>query len=66
MSGELCSSACGFCGRCDPAWEEPEAEERDDDFDSLAAETDELIKRATNEELYLKALRRWFRQKEAA
>lgn len=70
MAGEACSRACSFCGRCDQPWDvEPEEliDEPDADFEeSMREATEDLIRRANNEELYLRGVRRWFRQTDAA
>ena len=67
MAGDYCTMAsCGFCGRCDAPWD-TEPEEIDDEPDaefqaSLMEATEEMIRRATNEETYLRAARGWFKE----
>lgn len=70
MAGELCNRGCGFCGRCDAPWDaepEPIDDEPDAEFhESMAEATEELIRKANNDEIYTAAVRRWFRQTDVA
>lgn len=75
MAAEYCSMAsCGLCGRCDASWDrEPEDDPRDEheeEFDAslldMPLPSEEAIRRANNDELYIAAVRRWFRQTDVA
>lgn len=78
MAGELCSRACGFCGRCDadddrgpwtPVVCTDCGETFDLDVDQQGRACDTCLEKrrhARNELVYLAAIRRWFRRTDPA
>lgn len=64
MAGELCGAGCGYCGRCDPNWDDPALLDRLL-ADHVRIDDDEAAQRARNEAVYVQAIRAWFAKTEA-